>query len=84
MSLPRLGVGKRGLSCSLLLGGGIYNARCCVILPVGISHEFTFFSPLFRILLWLPFMLFPGFIVVLSQEEQGEMDLYHLVQTESH
>lgn len=34
---------------------------------------FTFLFPPFRLLLWLPLVLFPEFIVVLSKEAGGEM-----------
>lgn len=36
-----------------------------------------------RVLLWLSLVPFPGFVTVLSRDEQGGMCLCHLVQTGS-
>lgn len=72
------GLVKMGLGCLLLLGG---RTQDVLLLCCSSCQDPT---QSFRILLWLPFMLFPGLIIVLSGEEQGKMDLYHLVQTKSH
>lgn len=49
----------------------------------GIPNHSVFLFTSYRILLWLPFELFLGFIIILSWEEQGEMSLCYLVQTGS-
>lgn len=43
----------------------------------------SFFSPLFRDLLWLSLRLLQGFVIVMSRVEPEEMSLRHLILTRS-
>lgn len=47
-----------------------------------VPNQFAFISAPLRVLLYLSLDLFPGFIVVLSRDEQAEGGLYHSVWTE--
>lgn len=64
-----------GLSSCFLLSGGISDTGLLCFSSVVGPKPVCFLVLPFRVLFWLPFLLFPGFIVLLDREEEGEIGL---------
>lgn len=66
----------------LCVGRSRENSRCSMAMFPVITNQFTFLQPS-GVFLWLFSVPILRFTVVLSTEEQGKMDLYHLICTKS-
>lgn len=73
----RLGVRKQWARSLSSMGGDV-RRLCCADFQSWSFKPVTFFLPPSKVLLWLSLVLFPGFIVVVSREEQREAHLCHL------
>lgn len=76
-SIARLKVKKLWVWVTFLCWVGVHETPCnCVrSYSSGVPNHLEVFQPHFTFLFWLCFAPCPGFIVVLSREEQRKIDL---------